>query len=230
MLNATQRQALIVAAQVKYGPEITAPISQCIFPTLRYVTRRVLFISFSVANRVHSCSLPTGAPLVLTLAQLGPEITSDADSVRALLRSNAVATRSCLHERRQTSPPMHIATMSEGENFQVEDDQDVTEANHDRLSTPDPRSPIRLSTRTQTRRTQTFLLGSSKTPQQVALSVQWIKRLQGQKAASISCALLSHRYPPTLPLPLRGPEYSCPPTSYPPEPPSSILAPGHPPR
>ncbi|KAN0075454.1 Not1 domain containing protein [Tylopilus felleus] len=64
VLDATQRQALIAAAQAKYGPEIVAPILQRIFPTL---------------------SLPPGASLVQTLIQLGPEITSDADTVRALL-------------------------------------------------------------------------------------------------------------------------------------------------
>jgi CCR4-NOT transcription complex subunit 1 len=35
VLDATQRQALIAAAQAKYGPEIVAPILQRIFPTLR---------------------------------------------------------------------------------------------------------------------------------------------------------------------------------------------------
>ena len=38
-----------------------------------------------MTNRVQSCSLPPGASLVQTLIQLGPEITSDADTVRALL-------------------------------------------------------------------------------------------------------------------------------------------------
>ncbi|EGN96141.1 hypothetical protein SERLA73DRAFT_112282 [Serpula lacrymans var. lacrymans S7.3] len=63
-LDANQRQALIAAAQAKYGPEIVAPILQRIFPTL---------------------SLPPGASLVQTLIQLGPDITSDADTIRALL-------------------------------------------------------------------------------------------------------------------------------------------------
>jgi CCR4-NOT transcription complex subunit 1 len=35
-LDATQRQALVAAAQAKYGNEIVAPILQRIFPTLRY--------------------------------------------------------------------------------------------------------------------------------------------------------------------------------------------------
>ena len=36
-LDATQRQALIIAAQAKYGSEIVSPILQRIFPALRYV-------------------------------------------------------------------------------------------------------------------------------------------------------------------------------------------------
>ncbi|KAI5983751.1 Not1-domain-containing protein [Pisolithus albus] len=64
VLDANQRQALIVAAQAKYGPEIVAPILQRLFPNL---------------------SLPPGTSLVQTLIQLGPEISSDADTVRALL-------------------------------------------------------------------------------------------------------------------------------------------------
>ncbi|KAH7889967.1 Not1-domain-containing protein [Phlebopus sp. FC_14] len=64
VLDATQRQALILAAQAKYGPEIVTPILQRIFPTL---------------------SLPPGTSLVQALIQLGPEITGDADTVRALL-------------------------------------------------------------------------------------------------------------------------------------------------
>jgi CCR4-NOT transcription complex subunit 1 len=35
VLDHTQRQVLIAAAQAKYGPEIVAPIVQRIFPTLR---------------------------------------------------------------------------------------------------------------------------------------------------------------------------------------------------
>ncbi|OAX43815.1 Not1-domain-containing protein [Rhizopogon vinicolor AM-OR11-026] len=65
VLDLTQRQALIAAAQAKYGLEIVAPILQRIFPTL---------------------SLPPGTSLVQTLIQLGPEITSDVDTVCALLQ------------------------------------------------------------------------------------------------------------------------------------------------
>ncbi|KAI0807086.1 Not1-domain-containing protein [Fomes fomentarius] len=63
-LDATQRQALIAAAQAKYGSEIVSPILQRILPNL---------------------SLPPGTSLVQALVQLGPDITSDADVVRALL-------------------------------------------------------------------------------------------------------------------------------------------------
>ncbi|OSD02780.1 Not1-domain-containing protein [Trametes coccinea BRFM310] len=64
VLDATQRQALILAAQAKYGSEIVSPILQRILPNL---------------------SLPPGTSLVQALVQLGPDITSDADVVRALL-------------------------------------------------------------------------------------------------------------------------------------------------
>ncbi|KAJ8581212.1 Not1-domain-containing protein [Rhizopogon salebrosus TDB-379] len=65
VLDPAQRQALIAAAQAKYGPEIVAPILHRIFPTL---------------------SLSPGTSLVQTLIQLGPEITSDVDTVCALLQ------------------------------------------------------------------------------------------------------------------------------------------------
>lgn len=38
ILDATQRQALIMAAQTKYGPEIIMPILQRILPTIQFVT------------------------------------------------------------------------------------------------------------------------------------------------------------------------------------------------
>ncbi|KAL0577902.1 CCR4-NOT core subunit cdc39 [Marasmius crinis-equi] len=64
ILDPSQRQALIVAAQTKYGQETVAPILQRIFPTL---------------------SLPPGTTLVQLLLELGPDITNDPDVVRALL-------------------------------------------------------------------------------------------------------------------------------------------------
>jgi CCR4-NOT transcription complex subunit 1 len=64
ILDAAQRQALITAAQTKYGKETISPILHRILPTL---------------------SLPAGTSLVQVLVQLGPEITSEPDTVRALL-------------------------------------------------------------------------------------------------------------------------------------------------
>ncbi|KAJ4501745.1 Not1-domain-containing protein [Lentinula lateritia] len=64
VLDASQRQALIVAAQTKYGKDTVAPMLQRILPNL---------------------SLPSGTTLVQALMQLGPDITGDADAVRALL-------------------------------------------------------------------------------------------------------------------------------------------------
>ncbi|KAI0306727.1 Not1-domain-containing protein [Multifurca ochricompacta] len=64
ILDGPQRQALIAAAQAKYGTEVVAPILQQIIPRL---------------------SLPVGTTLVQAFNQLGPEITSDTDTVRALM-------------------------------------------------------------------------------------------------------------------------------------------------
>ncbi|KIK63773.1 hypothetical protein GYMLUDRAFT_71891 [Collybiopsis luxurians FD-317 M1] len=64
VLDAPQRQALIAAAQAKYGKETVAPMLQRILPNL---------------------SLPAGTTPVQALMQLGPDITADADVVRSLL-------------------------------------------------------------------------------------------------------------------------------------------------
>ncbi|KAI0798095.1 Not1-domain-containing protein [Abortiporus biennis] len=64
ILDATQRQALIAAAQAKYGTEIISPILQRILPTM---------------------SLPSDTTLVDALIQFGPDITTDVDICRALL-------------------------------------------------------------------------------------------------------------------------------------------------
>ncbi|KAI0057116.1 Not1-domain-containing protein [Artomyces pyxidatus] len=64
ILDPTQRQALIAAAQAKYGSETVAPMLQQVLPRL---------------------SLPQGTTLVQAFNQLGQDITSDADTVRALL-------------------------------------------------------------------------------------------------------------------------------------------------
>ncbi|KAA1474810.1 Not1-domain-containing protein [Dentipellis sp. KUC8613] len=63
-LDATQRQALIAAAQAKYGPETVAPMLQQIFPRL---------------------SLPPGTTLVQVFNHMGPDITNDVDTIRALM-------------------------------------------------------------------------------------------------------------------------------------------------
>lgn len=63
VLDPSERIALLTAAQAKYGPDIT-PVLRTVFPTL---------------------SLPPGTSLVQTLVQLGPDITSDHETVRALL-------------------------------------------------------------------------------------------------------------------------------------------------
>jgi CCR4-NOT transcription complex subunit 1 len=84
ILDPTQRQALIAAAQAKYGPEIVAPIVQRIFPTLRSGQRVYHFRQSLI--RTLLLSLPPGTSLVQTLIQLGPDITSDPDTVCALLQ------------------------------------------------------------------------------------------------------------------------------------------------
>ncbi|KAG8856743.1 hypothetical protein FRB96_006246 [Tulasnella sp. 330] len=64
VLDPNQRHELLLAAWTKYGPDIMSPILQQIFPTI---------------------SLSPGTTVVQALNQLGPELTSDADIVRALL-------------------------------------------------------------------------------------------------------------------------------------------------
>lgn len=64
VLDAQQRQALVLAAQTKYGKEAISPVLRRIFTHF---------------------SLPPGTSLVQVLIQLGPDITSDPDLVRALL-------------------------------------------------------------------------------------------------------------------------------------------------
>ncbi|KAI3613543.1 ccr4-not complex component [Moniliophthora roreri] len=73
VLDQAQRQAFIVAVQTKYGHETAAPILRGIFPHL---------------------SLPPGTTLVQVLLQLGPEITSDPDLVRALLERFGISDSS----------------------------------------------------------------------------------------------------------------------------------------
>lgn len=81
ILDSSQRQALIVAAQTKYGKETVAPMLHRIFPTLRSVFGHLFLHVADYFLR----SLPPGTSLVQVLIQLGPDITSDPDAVRALL-------------------------------------------------------------------------------------------------------------------------------------------------
>ncbi|KAJ3574560.1 hypothetical protein NP233_g1693 [Leucocoprinus birnbaumii] len=64
VLDAQQRQALVLAAQTKYGKEAISPVLRRIFTHF---------------------SLPPGTSIVQVLIQLGPDITSDPDLIRALL-------------------------------------------------------------------------------------------------------------------------------------------------
>ncbi|KXN90499.1 General negative regulator of transcription subunit 1 [Leucoagaricus sp. SymC.cos] len=64
ILDVQQRQALILAAQTKYGKDVTSPVLRRIFSHF---------------------SLPPGTSLVQVLIQLGSDITDDLDLVRALL-------------------------------------------------------------------------------------------------------------------------------------------------
>ncbi|KAF7311634.1 Not1-domain-containing protein [Mycena kentingensis (nom. inval.)] len=64
VLDAAQRQTLIVATQSKYGKDAVLPILQRVLPSM---------------------SLPTGTTLVHALVQLGPEVTSEPEVVRAVL-------------------------------------------------------------------------------------------------------------------------------------------------
>ncbi|TFK67891.1 Not1-domain-containing protein [Pluteus cervinus] len=77
VLDASQRQALIVAAQTKYGKETIAPVLHRILPNL---------------------SLPQGASLVQALVQLGSDITSDPDVIRALFSRFGITEQTPPHD------------------------------------------------------------------------------------------------------------------------------------
>lgn len=64
ILDAAQRQALLVAARTKYGPEIMAPIFRAVLPIMK---------------------VPPNTNLVGFLVQLGPDITADPDIICAVL-------------------------------------------------------------------------------------------------------------------------------------------------
>lgn len=85
ILDASQRQALIAAAQAKYGSDVVGPMLQRIFPNMRYVHVHRSCCTPFTRSMPSPRSLPAGTSLVQVLIQLGPEITSDADTDRALL-------------------------------------------------------------------------------------------------------------------------------------------------
>jgi CCR4-NOT transcription complex subunit 1 len=82
VLDAQQRQALILAAQTKYGKDVISPVLRRIFTHLRYL---INMVSELVLILVSHFSLPPGTSLVQALVQLGADITSDPDLIRALL-------------------------------------------------------------------------------------------------------------------------------------------------
>lgn len=82
ILDATQRQALILAAQTKYGPEIILPILQRLLPTLQYVEAQCLCLHGLTCKTLR---LSPNATLVQALIQLGPDITSELEVTRGLL-------------------------------------------------------------------------------------------------------------------------------------------------
>ncbi|KAF8319573.1 uncharacterized protein EI90DRAFT_3081841 [Cantharellus anzutake] len=77
ILDPVQRVKLISAAQVKFGQETIGPILRSIFPKL---------------------SLSPGTSLVEALCQLGPGLTSDPDTVLALLQRFGLSASSPPHE------------------------------------------------------------------------------------------------------------------------------------
>ncbi len=79
ILDYQERNALILAAQSKYGRDTVFPMLHHILPTLRSVV-----ISTCPAILTIFYSLPAGTTLVQLLLQLGPELTSDQDVVRAV--------------------------------------------------------------------------------------------------------------------------------------------------
>jgi len=82
LLEGSQRQALLTAAQSKLGKEAMTPILQRLYPKLGYLYS-VEMITF------HSlCLLLSISPhnsLVQVLISLGPELTSDPEAVKGLL-------------------------------------------------------------------------------------------------------------------------------------------------
>lgn len=85
VLDAQQRQALILAAQTKYGKEAVNPILRRIFTHFRYFLTSFDDSPFNADERGVFPSLPSGTSLVQIMIQLGPDITSDPELVRSLL-------------------------------------------------------------------------------------------------------------------------------------------------
>ena len=93
VLDATQRQALIAAAQARLGKEAMGPILHRIFSKLRFrIFSSPLF--FHLADIRPFGSLPLHTSLVQVLIQLGPDITSDPDAVRGLLERFGITAAS----------------------------------------------------------------------------------------------------------------------------------------
>jgi CCR4-NOT transcription complex subunit 1 len=91
VLDATQRQALIAAAQARLGKEAMGPILHRVFVKLRFVTfRPCSFVCLTFGTG----SLPPNTSLVQVLIQLGPDITNDSEAVRGLLERFGITAAS----------------------------------------------------------------------------------------------------------------------------------------
>ncbi len=84
VLDASQRQALLLAAQSKLGKEAMTPILQRLYPKMMYVFSSTPLHCFRVFNCL-LFSIPPNTSLVHVLISLGPELTNDADAVKSLL-------------------------------------------------------------------------------------------------------------------------------------------------
>lgn len=95
ILDSMQRQALIAAAQNKYGSEIVAPIVQRLVPSLRYAFFSMRRSSACAYECVVSSLLPD-ATIGQSLADLGLDMSNDPEVVLAMLARFGVSA---------TSPP-----------------------------------------------------------------------------------------------------------------------------
>lgn len=80
LLEGSQLQALLIAAQSKLGKEAMTPILQRLYPKLRYLLPENVIFSHIIC-----CSISTHNSLVQVLILLGPDLTSDPEAVRGLL-------------------------------------------------------------------------------------------------------------------------------------------------